>query len=414
MKLIDVTVIGGGIVGICSALSLQESGLRVRLIDKGNPGQATSFGNAGVISPWSILPHSMPGFWKNIPKLMLTRWRPLSVRAGAWPNIIPWGLNFLSKGTEENTRAIADAMSLLCFPSIDLYRKYLKNTGHENLVKDSSYLQLVTKTNESLLKDLGTQIRISKGANIEIIKGLDLRSFEPSISSEFEAGIVIYNTARTLSPGRLCTVLVNKLKAQGANLIKDNILKIHRNGETWFLKGKKKEYQTKFVVISAGAWSKELLSSIKIDVPLITERGYHVHCSKPGIEILNSVVYPEGGVIASSMEGGVRVAGQAEFGSIDEAPDLKREKTLIKIAQKMFPDINLNKTNFWMGRRPSFPDSIPVIGSVPNQPGLYVNFGHSHHGLMMAPKSGEILTNIIMQKPINEDINLLNIKRFIK
>lgn len=148
MKLIDVTVIGGGIVGICSALSLQESGLRVRLIDKGNPGQATSFGNAGVISPWSILPHSMPGFWKNIPKLMLTRWRPLSVRAGAWPNIIPWGLNFLSKGTEENTRAIADAMSLLCFPSIDLYRKYLKNTGHENLVKDSSYLQLVTKTNE--------------------------------------------------------------------------------------------------------------------------------------------------------------------------------------------------------------------------------------------------------------------------
>jgi D-amino-acid dehydrogenase len=67
-----------------------------------------------------------------------------------------------------------------------------------------------------------------------------------------------------------------------------------------------------------------------------------------------------------------------------------------------------------MGRRPGFPDSIPVIGSVPNQPGLYVNFGHSHHGLMMAPKSGEILTNTIMQKPINENVNLLNIRRFIK
>lgn len=125
-------------------------------------------------------------------------------------------------------------------------------------------------------------------------------------------------------------------------------------------------------------------------------------------------MYSEGGVIASSMEGGVRVAGQAEFGPIDAPPNAKREEILKGIAKEVFPDISLSKSNFWMGRRPSFPDSIPVIGSVPNQPGLYVNFGHSHHGLMMAPKSGEILTNIIMQKPINEDINLLNIKRFIK
>jgi len=67
-----VTIIGAGIVGICCALSLQERGVQVRLIDRGEPGQETSFGNAGVISPWSIIPQAMPGIWKSIPRMLLS------------------------------------------------------------------------------------------------------------------------------------------------------------------------------------------------------------------------------------------------------------------------------------------------------------------------------------------------------
>ena len=118
MKTPDVTILGGGIIGICSTLSLQERGINVRLIDMNNPGQTTSFGNAGVISPWSIIPHSTPGLWKNIPKLMFLGWRPLSVRHRIWPSMIPWGLKFLSNGTEGFTRKTAEAMSLLCSPKL--------------------------------------------------------------------------------------------------------------------------------------------------------------------------------------------------------------------------------------------------------------------------------------------------------
>jgi D-amino-acid dehydrogenase len=124
-------------------------------------------------------------------------------------------------------------------------------------------------------------------------------------------------------------------------------------------------------------------------------------------------VYSEGGVIASSMEGDFRVAGQAEFGPIDTPPNPEREDILKGIAKKIFPDISVSKSKFWMGRRPSFPDSIPVIGSVPKHPGLFVNFGQSNHGLMMAPKSGEVLVNSLINKPINEDISTLSIKRFL-
>ena len=413
MNTFEVTIVGGGIIGICSALSLQERGIKVRLIDRESPGQTTSFGNAGVISPWSIIPQSKPGLWKTIPKMMFSGWRPLSIRPGIWPSIIPWGLKFLSKGTEISVRQTADAMSLLCSPSIELYRKYLNNTGHEGLVRDTAYLQLIKSEADATLDDLASQIRLKKGAKIEIIKGSALRSLEPALSSTFEAGIVIYNTARTISPGRLGAVLAKKAQVQGAKIIKDQINKIGRDGDNWFLKGKNSNYNAKLLVIAAGAWSKELLSSIGIRVPLIAERGYHIHCANPGIDVMNSVVYSEGGVIASSMEGGVRIAGQVEFGPINASPDPKREVRLKGIAQTIFPDINLNNTKFWMGRRPSFPDSIPVIGAVPKQPGLFVNFGHSHHGLMMAPKSGEVLANTLVQNPINEDVSSISIKRFM-
>ena len=87
-----VTIIGAGIVGICCALSLQKRGVKVRLIDCGAPGQETSFGNAGVISPWSFIPQAMPGIWKSIPKMLLSPSAPLSVRFSFWPKMIPWGM----------------------------------------------------------------------------------------------------------------------------------------------------------------------------------------------------------------------------------------------------------------------------------------------------------------------------------
>ena len=413
MKTSNVTIVGGGIVGICTALSLQDRGINVRLIDKDDPGQATSFGNAGVISPWSIIPHSTPGFWKTIPKLMLGSWRPLSISPAFWHHMIPWGLKFLLNGTEKNTIKIADAMSMLCAPCIELYRKHLNGTGHEYLVKDTGYLQLVRNTKDATLEDLAFQIRLQKGAKIEIVKGSALRLLEPALSSKFEAGILTHNVARSLLPGKLSSVLAKKAKAQGAEIIKDQIIKINKSDDCWSLEGNVSKYTAQSLVISAGAWSRELLTCLGLSVPLMTERGYHIHCADPEIEINNSVVFPEAGVIASLMEGGVRIAGQAEFGPIDAPFDAKRKSILSKIALEMFPDISLRKTKVWMGHRPSFPDSIPVIGSVPKQPNLFVNFGHSHHGLMMAPKSGEVLANALIQNSVNEDTRSVSIRRFL-
>lgn len=205
-----VTIIGAGIVGICCALSLQERGIPVRLIDRGKPGQATSFGNAGIISPWSIVPQSLPGIWKRIPAMIMRSDGPLSVRSSFWPKMIPWGLRFLANSDEAVMRETSDAMQLLCAPSIELYRKHLAGTGHEGLILDSYYVHAFRKADKPTLKSIDYKIRIEKGADLELIGADELARLEPALSPDFKAAVLIKGQARATSPGKIGDVLAQK------------------------------------------------------------------------------------------------------------------------------------------------------------------------------------------------------------
>ncbi len=186
-----VTILGAGILGICTALSLVERGVPVRVIDRGAPGQVTSYGNAGVISPWSIIPQSMPGTWRQIPRLMFGAAQPLSVRLAAWPKMIPWGLRFLRIGNEASLRATVDAMEVLCGPSVELYRHHLAGTRHENLLRDSMYVHAFRDGSRASLDSLDYAMRRAKGADMELIGADALWRVEPALSRDFQAAVLI-------------------------------------------------------------------------------------------------------------------------------------------------------------------------------------------------------------------------------
>lgn len=391
----SVTVLGAGIVGICTALSLAERGVPVRLIDRGEPGQETSYGNAGVISPWSVIPQSMPGLWRQIPRLMLGHHRPLAVRASFWPRMIPWGLRFLAGGSEARVREVADAMSVLCAPSVDLFRRHLSGTGHEDLVRDCSYVHAFRKADRATLSSLDMRIRQEKGAPLELVGADDLHRIEPALSPAFKAAVIIHDQARALAPGRIATALADKAQRLGVEIIRSEIRGLSRSGGGWTVTCADATRDAPRIVIAMGAWSRDLLKPLGIDLPLMAERGYHAEFADPGISLNNSVTDTDAKFVASSMEGGLRVAGQAEFGHIDAPPDARKHTRLVRLAREALPALDTTRPALWMGRRPSFPDSLPVLGPVPDLPGLHVNFGHSHYGLMMAPKSGELLADIL-------------------
>ena len=159
----DVTILGAGIIGICSALSLSERGLQVRLVDRGNPGQATSFGNAGVISPWSVVPQSVPGLWKKIPGWLIDPLGPLSVRLGCLPRLASWSMRFLAEGREERVREISSAMAMLSRDCVSLYRQHLAGTGHECLIRDSCYVHAFRRGSQASTSHSTTACAVRPG-----------------------------------------------------------------------------------------------------------------------------------------------------------------------------------------------------------------------------------------------------------
>ncbi|SPH22427.1 D-amino acid dehydrogenase 1 [Ascidiaceihabitans donghaensis] len=408
-----VTILGAGIVGICCALSLQNRGVKVRLIDRGAPGQETSYGNAGIISPWSIVPQAMPGILKSIPGMLLDRNGPLSVRPSFWPKMISWGLRFAAHSNAKAAHATSDAMEILCQPSIMLYRRHLQGTGHEHLVADSFYVHAFRNASKASLNDLGYKIRENKGAELELIGGDALRQLEPALSPAFKAAVLIKGQARAVSPGRIGTALAQKALDQGAEILRTDVSGLTRQADgTWALATSDGTVQTKNLVIAAGVWSAALLKPLGLDVPLVAERGYTVEFPNAAININNSVMDVDAKIVASSMLEGVRVAGSSEFGAID-APANPRKKALLKAqAKAMFPDLGTKGTVFWMGRRPSFPDSLPALGAVDGAQGLFTAFGHSHYGLMMAPKSGELIADLVAGVAPNTDLSPFSPQRF--
>ena len=407
-----VTIIGAGIVGICCALSLQERGVNVRLIDRGAPGQETSFGNAGVISPWSIIPQAMPGIWKSIPKMLLDPDGPLSVRPGFWPKMIPWGMRFLTHSDEASARATSEAMEILCQPSVMLYRRHLEGTGREDLVVDSWYVHAFRTAGSAQLRDLGFQIRREKGADLELIGPDQIREVEPALSPDFQAAILIKGQARARAPGKIAQVLAEKAQRQGAEILRAEITALQRRDEGWQLTTSTGPVTADKLILAAGVWSADLLKPLGIKMPLVAERGYHVECAEPGVTLNNSVMDVDAKIVASSMLGGLRVAGASEFGAIDAPADPRKEALLAKQARAMVPDLNTADMSTWMGRRPSFPDSLPALGPISHQPGLYAAFGHSHYGLMMAPKTGELIADLVAGVAPNTDLRPFEPLRF--
>ncbi|MEM8744578.1 MAG: FAD-dependent oxidoreductase, partial [Pseudomonadota bacterium] len=389
-----------------------EKDKTVRLVDKNAPGQGASHGNAGVISPWSCIPQSVPGLWKRIPGWLLNPEGPIAIRPGHLPKVVPWAIKFLKAGRAEELPRISRAMAELNRPNVDIYRRHLAGTGHEDLLQDSSYLHIYRDSAPPDLQDLTWRLRAEQGAPLELLNGDELREIEPCLSPDYKAAVLIKDQARAMAPGRIGAVLADKAKSLGAKFIKAQVYELRPVDQGWSVATDLGELTSPQVITAAGAWSMRLLTPLGVHMPLEAERGYHVLFRDPGVSLNNSVMDVESKFVSSSMEMGVRSAGTAEFAGLDAPPNYRRARMLIRQTKRLLPDLNTEDTEEWMGARPSFPDSLPCIEEIPGKPGLFAAFGHSHYGLGMAPMTGRIVADLVTRTTPNIDLSPYSSTRF--
>jgi len=238
-----------------------------------------------------MIPQSLPGTWKTIPKLMFGRGRPLSIHPSAMLQMIPWGLQFLRQGRAEKVRRTAGAMSHLCGPSIELYERHLRGTGQEALITNAMYVHAFRDGSRASLDALDYRIRTEMGGDLELVGKDQLSRIEPALSHEFQAAILIKGQARIRSPGRLGEVLAAKAQAMGAEVKRAPIRRvIRKEGGQWEVVCDGETLRASQIILSMGAWTPALLRDLGLKVPLMAERGYHVEFSDPGIVVENSVM----------------------------------------------------------------------------------------------------------------------------
>ncbi len=408
-----VTVIGAGIVGIACASTLLRDGHSVTVVDSGPPGEGCSKGNAGGLSPGSVVPMAMPGVLSQVPRWLFDPQGPLIIRWSYLAQALPWLLRFVRAAHPRRVEEVADALWALHREVFESYAPLFKAAGAESLIRHSGQLY-VYGSEAAYRKDAGAwALRQARGIPIEILKGEQIRQREPALAPIFARGVLLPEHGHCLDPFRLVQLLADRFALDGGTILRRQVtgFEIGAEGPT-HLKTDGGELEVETLVVAAGAWSHLLARQLGSRVPLESHRGYHVTVADPGVSPRLSIMWAERKFMTTPMAPGLRFAGTVEFAGLEAAPDYRRARSLLERGKRMFPDLDADNVSEWMGHRPSLPDTLPVIGRSPHYPSTYYAFGHGHTGLSGAPMTGRLIADLVAGRPPTIDIAPFRVDRF--
>jgi D-amino-acid dehydrogenase len=412
MKKTDIVVLGGGVIGLSIALRMVNAGREVVLIDCEKPGTGTSFGNAGTIAEYAVLPVGSPEIIRKLPSLLFNKNSPIAIKRSAILSLCPWLIRFLYQSMPKNAARNAQAIAALLQNSRHRWEEISSQIGGKSILKTngSIYLYHSKVLFESGLQDINKRKKL--GLNAEMLNLDELKKLEPNLNLPAGGASYFPECAYMSDPGKMSRLLLNSSLNKGCQILKQSATRIERTSE-----GVKIHLDNqipiiaKHLVVSAGAYSKKFAKQVGDNIPLDAERGYHVEYDMVKPLLNRPCCSAAGGFYMSPMTGRLRVVGTVELGGLSSKISTHRVKYLEKGATNFFPNLgNPNRT--WLGFRPSIPDSKPVISESSKGNDIIYAFGHGHIGLTLAPITAEIVESILTKTKPPLPISEYSVLRF--
>jgi D-amino-acid dehydrogenase len=395
----NITIIGAGVIGVAAALTLQQRGHDVLLLDRERPCAGASFGNAGAIVNGSCVPTATQGIFFDAIKMLSLSNSPLSIRPSYLPKISPWLMRFIwqSRTSAVNKNALnLHALSQHAVPS---WRKLTEDTSLSQFFNGKGWLKVYqsdqafdgTLSSRKLLDQMGTKYQCLNAAEIH--------DLEPHLAQSFKHGFFQEDSLNVNNPQLLVQGMVDLLVKRGGRYQQLDVDSIQERNDVIQLKGKSGELFSHKVVIATGAWSRGLAKQLGDDVPLESERGYHLMLPESShLLISRPIVNGESDFVLSPMSKGIRMTSQVELAGLNAPPNYNRIRKLLPLAKQMLPQLEPHEESVWLGHRPSLPDSLPVLGYSSKSKNVVYAFGHQHLGMTLAAISGDIIADLLSNK----------------
>jgi D-amino-acid dehydrogenase len=409
-----VAVIGAGIVGMSVALFLQRDGHQVTVVDRVEPGTATSFGSSGGIITSAVRPTSTPDLFKQLPAMLLDSSNAVRIRWRYLPQLTPWLVRFLLAGRISAVESSAAGLAAILAKASDAHRELVELAQVSNVVRPVGWVR-VYETEEGFARSAFDRALMTRhGIKFEVLDPDGLRQLEPHLAPRYVKALFHAQSGFVRDPWRLIDGYARRFQNSGGRLVRQNVRAIEpRIGRAVRITGESDIGEFDSVIVCAGAWSGRFAAAVGDRVSLDTERGYHLTID-PGAAgpLSRPVVLPERQFVLAPMPDGVRLTSGAELAGLAAPPDFTRIARLLPAAQQALPGLSNRVSRRWMGYRPSTPDSLPIIGRSPSHGSVIYAFGHGHLGLTLGPITGRLIASLIRGQEPEIDIAPYRPNRF--
>jgi D-amino-acid dehydrogenase len=414
----QVAVIGGGVVGVCTAYFLAKAGHEVVVIERrGNVAEETSFGNAGVMAPGYITPWAKPGMPKNLLAYLFRAESPVLLNRSVSPSLWRWVRLWLAECELSRFRTNMERMQRLALYSRDVLQQLRQHVPMEHEQSDG-YLQLFRSEQDVLLAEPVRAMLAELDMVHHVIDADAARLIEPALSpSTALAGGLYYPHAETANCPQFTKQMKHLAITMGVQFhFGSNVSMIKQEGARLALQIGPESFSADAVVLAAGIESAHLLKPLGIRLPLYPVKGYSATAVIRDLDTApRGALMDEAYKVAIARMGNrIRIAGIAELGSRNGTINAAAQRTLSMVGNDWFPGAtNYHSATFWSGTQAVLPDGPPILGVTPIK-NLFVNIGHGANGLSMALGSAKVLSDVISERTADINLDGLTLARFQK
>lgn len=399
----NVTVIGGGIVGLACAWELAKDGASVIVVETGGSSYGTSLANAGWISPSHIIPFAAPGMVQTGFKNLIGRTGAFAMTPGAGPLLAPWTLKFARSCTDAHVDHCAPALKELLDTSMDVIEGLTETTD----LKRTNNPQWYVYTSDSAEADAEHEVDLVTKYGVDA-KQLDLATSlekEPMLKDSVKA-VVEFSTDFGLDPGKLVDVYRRHCEILGVTFRNEKVTGMSSTSRNVTVVTTTDSWISDYVVLAAGVWSRELAKSVGENLPIMPAKGQSV--TLPGLTNMPSrtLMLADQRIATNPLDWGFRMStGFSLTSASDMSVNPKATTKLIETARQALnlPD-KFEVKNELAGLRPASPDGMPYIGALPKAPRVIAATGHGMLGLMMAPGTGKFVSELIAGRPVSREV----------